>query len=163
MVSRNYNLSISMSTSRTKQIVIAGLFLCFGVMVCILGYTRIISLFKIMEVGGKGQAPERSLRVTIDKSQREQLFDQLSKFAEKHSFEHQITDFDKKGENFQYWMSRDDITIIASNPFDPGKFNIRFYAKYPGYPVDEEIVDELLNDLKSFISEIPNVTISEEK
>ena len=29
--------------------------------------------------------------------------------------------------------------------------------------MDEETVDDLLIDLKSFISEIPNVTITEEK
>jgi len=61
-------------------------------------------------------------------------------------------------------MSRDDIKIIASNiPPDPTRFPVRFYAKYPGSPVDEETVDDLLIDLKSFISEIPNVTITEEK
>jgi len=56
-----------MSAERTKQIVIAGLFLCFGVIVCILGYTRITSLFNMMEVGSNGQAPVRSL---MDKSNK---------------------------------------------------------------------------------------------
>ena len=60
-------------------------------------------------------------------------------------------------------MSRDDIKIISTNPFDPRIFRISFYDKYPGYPVDEETVDELVNDLKNFINEIPNVTITEKK
>jgi hypothetical protein len=60
-------------------------------------------------------------------------------------------------------MFRDDITINASiNRHDPNIVSIGFFAKYPGYPVEEETVDKLLNDLKSFISEIPNVTITEE-
>lgn len=63
-----------------------------------------------------------------------------------------------------FWMSRDDIRIIAGDvPPDPTRVPVRFYAKHPGYPVDEETVDELFSDLKSFISEIPNVTITEEK
>lgn len=118
----------------------------------------------MIEVGGSGQAPIRSLTLTIDKSKREELFDQLRKFSEKHGFEYQLTDFNTKGENFQFWMSREDIFITASNvPPDPTMVFIDFYRKYPGYPVDEEVVDELLNDLKGFISEIPNVTITEEK
>lgn len=153
-----------MSTDRTKIIVIIGLSLCFGLLLCIFGYTRIRSLFNMMEVSGNGQAPIRSLRLTIDKSQREELFDQLRTFAEKHGFEYELTDFNTNGENFQFWMSRDDITIIANNvPPNPARVPIRFYAKYPGYPVDEETVDELLNDLKSFLGEIPKVTITEEK
>ena len=153
-----------MSTNRTKVFVIVSLSLCFGLILCFLGYTRIRSLFNLMEVGSKGQAPIRSLRITIDKSQRERLFDQFRKFADKHGFEYQISDFNTNGENFQFWMSRDDITIIANNvPPNPTRVPIRFYAKYPGYPVDEETVDELFSDLKSFISEIPNVTITEEK
>lgn len=66
------------------------------------GYTRIRSLFNRMESGSSGQAPLRSLRLTIDKSQREELFGQLRKFADKHGFEYQITDFNTDGENFQF-------------------------------------------------------------
>ena len=55
------------------------------------------------------------------------------------------------------------MSIIANNvPPNPTRVPIRFYAKYPENPVDEKTVDELFSDLKSFISEIPNVTITEE-
>lgn|GEM_PF-2849269 len=153
-----------MSTDRTKVIVIASLFVCFGLILCVFGYIRISSLFNIIDAGSNGQAPVRSLRLTIDESQREELFDRLRTFAEKHGFEYELTDYNTDGENFQFWMSRDDITIIANNvPPNPTRVPIRFYAKYPGYPVDEETVEELLSDLKSFIGEIPNVTITEEQ
>ncbi|HEX9838030.1 MAG TPA: hypothetical protein VGA72_01720, partial [Anaerolineales bacterium] len=134
-----------MSTSRTKVIVIICLSLCFGVILCIFGYTRIRSLLDIMEVGSNSQAPIRSLRLTIDNSQRGELFDQLRKFAKKHGFEYELTDFNTNGENFQFEMSRDDISIIAGDvPPDATLVFIRFYAKYPGYPVDEETIDALL-------------------
>jgi len=114
--------------------------------------------------GGNGLAPVRSLTLTIDKSQREELFDRLQKFADEHAFETQLTDFNTNGENFQFWMSREDIFITAGDvPPDPTLVYISFDWKHPGDPVDEEVVDDLLNDLKDIINEIPNVTITEEK
>jgi hypothetical protein len=104
----------------------------------------------------------RSLTLTIDKSQREVLFDQLRNFSEKHGFEHELTDFNTNGERFQFWMSRDDIFITASDvPPDPSLVYIFFYD--PGSPVDEEVMDDLLSDMKNLINEIPSVTITEEK
>lgn len=143
--------------SNKKIVLIAGLSILF----CILGCTGFVMLMNKVEEGSS-QLPIRSLILTIDKSQREELFDQLRQFAEKHGFEFQLTDFNTNGENFQFWMSREDITITAANvPPDPKLVFIDFDRKYPGYPVDEEEVDQLLNDLKSFINEIPNVTITE--
>lgn len=107
--------------------------------------------------------PIRSLTLTIEKSQREELFDQLRKFADKHGFEHRVTDFNTNGEHFQFWMSGDDMFITASDvPPDPDLVDISLYGKNPGVSVDEEVVDDLVNDLKSFISEIPNATIVEQ-
>ena len=153
-----------MLTQRTKLIVIVCLSLCFAAMACVLVFPRIISLLNMMEIGSKGQAPIIRITLIIDKSQREELFDKLRNFAEKHGFEYELTDFNTNGENFQFWISRDDLRIIASNvPPDATRVSVRFYAKYPGYPVDEKVVDELFNEVKSLISEIPNVTITEEK
>jgi len=146
-----------MSADRVKLIITGCLYL--GAMLGALGCTL---LNKVAD--GISMEPVRRLRITIDESQREELFEQFQKFAEKHSFEIDITDFNTNGEHFQVWMSGDGIQIVADD--DPGNsrsVSIDFYGKYPGSPVDEETVDELLNELKSFISEIPNVTISEKK
>ena len=48
-------------------------------------------------------------------------------------------------------------------PGAPEKIDITFYEEDPTNPPSQEMVDKLFSDLKSFISEIPNVTISEEK
>ncbi len=135
--------------------------LLLGVLLCILGCIGCVALNTIDSDGE--QLPLRSLRVTIAEGQREELFDQLRKFADKHGFEYQIADFNTNGEIFQFWMSRDDIKIISRNPFDPGIFRISLYYKSPTVPASQETVDDLVNDLKSLISEIPNATISEEK
>jgi hypothetical protein len=111
---------------------------------------------------GNGLAPIRTITLTLDKSQRETFFSQLQKFAENHGFETRLTDFNTKGESFQFWMSRKDVFITASDvPPDPTLVYVFFY-KYSGATIDEEIIDELLNELKSFINEVPNVMIMEE-
>ena len=108
--------------------------------------------------------PVRRLRIRTNEGQREQLFEQFEKFAEKHNFEIRITDYGGRGEHFQVWISGDSIQIISEDvPGDSSLFGVDFYGKHPGYPVDEKTVDGLLNDLKEFISEIPGVTITEQK
>jgi len=132
--------------------------ICFTMLFATLGCALVNSAG-----GGNSLAPVRSLTLTIDKGQREELFDRLQKFSEKHAFEFRLTDFNTNGERFQFWMSREDVYITASDvPPDPALVYIFFYI-YPGSSIDEESVDKLLIDLKSYIGEIPNVTITEEK
>lgn len=114
--------------------------------------------------GGNSLEPVRRLRVTIDAGQREELFAQFQKFAEENDFKIEITDYGNRGEHFQVWMVRDNIQIISQDASDDLRvFSVYFYGLYPGSPVDEEAIDELVTELKSFIGEIPNVTITEEK
>ena len=114
--------------------------------------------------GGNSLAPVRSLTLTVDTSQREEFINQLQIFSEKHGFETEIDYFNIKGEHFQFWMLKEDIKITAGSvPPDPMLVYIAFYGNYPGVSVDEDEIDELLNDLKSYIAEIPNITITEEK
>ena len=150
-----------MPAKSTKLITYLLLGALLGAILCILGCIGLVALNTI--AGDSGQPPIRSLRVTIDESQREEFFDQLRKFADQHGFEISIRDSGLSNELFVVDMRRDDIEIISRNPFDPRIFRISFYDKYPGHPVNEETADELLNDLKSFIGEIPNITITEEK
>ena len=114
--------------------------------------------------GGNSLLPVRKLRVIINENQREELFTQFQKFAEDNEFKIEITDYGNRGEHFQVWMARDNIQIISQDASDDlREFSVYFYGKYPGVPANEETVDELLDDLKSYINEIPNVTITEEQ
>jgi hypothetical protein len=97
------------------------------------------------------------------RASRKSFFAQLRKFADKHKLEISIRDSGLSEGLFVVDMRKDDIEIIGRNPFDPRIFRIGFYDKYQGYPVGEETVDELVNDLKGFINEIPNVTITEKE
>ena len=61
-------------------------------------------------------------------------------------------------------MHRSDIKILAvGEPSTPTMISIYFYDEDSAHPVSKETVDDLFSDLKSFISEIPNVTITEER
>jgi hypothetical protein len=108
-------------------------------------------------------APVRSLTLTVDTSQREEFINQLQMFSDKHGFKTDISYHNIKGEHFQFWMSREDIKIVASSvPPDPTLVYLDLYGAYSGASIDEEEIDELLSDLKLFINAVPNVTITEE-
>ena len=154
---------ICMLTHQTKPILTIGLF------VSILSVLGCLSLKQIVEVAGdnREQLPIRSLVIRIDPSQRPELFEQFRKFADKQTFEIEISDYGSNGEIFQIWMLRDNIKIIANDlPGAPSSVKIKFYDQTRVTPVAEETIetiDDLVVDLKTFINEIPNVTITEEQ
>lgn len=147
--------SAGVCVSRYKISVVT-MCLCLSVL-----FATLVCVLSNSAGGGNGLAPARSLTLTIAKNQREVFFDQLRKFADENAFETRLTDFNTNGESFQFWMSREDVFITASDvPPDPTLVYI-FLTIYPGSSIDEETIDELINDLKNHISEIPNVTIEE--
>jgi len=107
--------------------------------------------------------PKKTLGVVIDLDQREKFFEQLKRFANAHDFDIHIGPTTPAGDTFNIYMSRKDVILIANNPFHPRGYDIAFYDKDPAIPVSEEVIDSLMSDLKRFISEVPNVTINEEK
>jgi hypothetical protein len=147
-------------TKFTKWIVIMCLSLCFVALACAFG-------FIVLQTTTQGQAPIRSLRVTINPSQREELFGQFQKFADKHGFEVVISDYGTGFESYVVEMQRDYIQIAAMhNSHDREIVEIGFYDETRATPVADktiDTIDELIIDLKNFISEIPNVTVTEKK
>jgi hypothetical protein len=133
--------------------------LCLGVIFATLGYTI------LNRTGGSGSLPPmRSLTLTIDISHRQDFFDQLQKFADKHDFRLVLKEYEKI-EHFRVEIWGDDILITTNDvPPDPTLVYISFYGNFPGAsgPVNEEVVDNLVGELKDLIYEIPNVTISEQ-
>jgi len=143
-----------MPTQHLKLRVIV--FMCLGILVITLG----CSLSNGMGYPNS-LAPVRSLTLTIDKSQREDLFVQLQKFSDEHDYKLALTEYEKI-EHFLVELWGDDILITASDvPPDPSLVYISFYWIDYGTQVDEEIIENLIVALKNLINEIPNVTISE--
>jgi hypothetical protein len=107
--------------------------------------------------------PLRSLHVVIDMEQRSDLFTQLRRFAEKHDFEILIRDVKVYPEGVYIEMTRDDLRIIAHDSANaPENITFGFYDRLP-ILLAQETVDDLVNDLKTFLEEIPNVTVEERK
>jgi hypothetical protein len=131
-----------MSANRTKFIATLSL----GVLLCIFAC---IGMAEISQKGSEGQAPLRRLRVMIEESQREELFAQLRKFADKHGFEIRIRKAGPTREGFFIQMFRDDLYIDGTvTRFDPKIVSIGVFDENPVHPTSEEIVDELFSDLK---------------
>jgi hypothetical protein len=145
-----------MPANRKKLIVI--IFLYFGILLCILGC---VGMKKALD--NSDNPPIRRLRITIDESRREELFAQLQEFADKHAFEFHLTFYDRDNKIFLVELVREDLEILAADvPKAPTKIDLRFLDRNSAYPTPEGTVDELVSDLKSFINEIPNVTVTEQ-
>lgn len=131
---------------------------CLGVLLFVVGY-----ILPNRTAYPNSLAPVRSLTLTMDRSQREELFEQSQRFSDKHTSKFVLTEYEQI-DHFKIEIWGDDILITASDVRpDPSLVYIFFYEKNLGASVDEETADELLNDLKSYINEIPNMTITEEK
>ena len=107
--------------------------------------------------------PLRSIDLSIDTSQSQQLIEQSKKFADKHGFKFQIAYYARNGTDFSIWMERKDVEVVTSSPFKTGDFSIEFYNNNCLHPTVASDIVDLVSDLKSLVSEIPSATITEEK
>jgi hypothetical protein len=146
-----------MSAKRAKWIVLIGSIV--AILICVFGCANLADNFNTKDPSEK--LPIRTLSIQIDENQREELFVQLRKFSEKHVLEFYLN-FYGGGETFSIEMRGKGIQIAALST-NTRKLNISFFEEDPTNPPSQETVDELYNDLKAFISEVPNVTITEEK
>ena len=109
------------------------------------------------------QKPRRSVDITINESQQEELFLKLRKFADKQAYAILIAPTALGPEGFIIQMWREDIKMIGANSYDPGKFQIGFYDTDRLYPATESELDDSVKELISILGEIQDVMIVEEK
>ena len=112
------------------------------------------------ENGAGTQHAIRVVRITIDPSQREELFTQLRKFADKWRYAIRIVPLDPSSKHFSVQMWRTDMKLSGLYPNDPGTLDIGFFYTDPAVPVPERYFDEEIRDLKILVNEIPNATFS---
>jgi len=148
-----------MSVNRSKSFTVG--YVLLGLMFCLAAGIVMITRYQKMNSCYNDRPPLRSIDVTIDTSQSEQLIEQLKKFADKNGFKYEIAYYTPNREDFSVWMTRKDVEVVISSPFNPGEFGIDFYNNDCIQPTVASDIDGLLTDLKSFISEIPNVTITD--
>ncbi len=107
-----------------------------------------------------GKSPRRTVDITIDTRHRQELFDQLRKFGAKHNFKVIIDPMNPSGDEFLIAMYGKDVEIFGGNPFELEKYDISLYDADSRSPVSDSVLDDLVNDLKSFVSEVPQSTFS---
>ncbi|HET9914443.1 MAG TPA: hypothetical protein VFQ13_21285 [Anaerolineales bacterium] len=105
--------------------------------------------------------PLISMDVTSDPSQSKQLIEQFRKFGFNNSFRLDIVNLDQDGNDFRIRMLRKDVEIITRKPLTPSEFRIEFYNRDCIHPTVAADLDDLVADLKNYIGEIPNVTVTE--
>jgi len=135
--------------------------LILGIVCCTFGCVSIAK-----NLGTKNSSekfPVRTLSIQLDPNQREELFDQLRKFSEKHRLEFHLSFYENQ-KIFLVEMYGERLHILAQPiPRASEKIDIDLYEQDPTNPPPQETIDELFNDLKKSIGEIPNVTITGEK
>ena len=126
-----------MATQRTKLRVVV--FICLGVLLFALG-----CILPNRTVYPNSLAPVRSLRITVEMSQREVFFDQLQKFPDKHTFEFTLSDYGTT-DHFLAEIWGENISTTASDVPGTSKFvTTSIYWLNFGTPVDDEMIGELL-------------------
>ena len=106
----------------------------------------------------------KALVLTIDENRKQEVLDQLKKFADKHSLDFKLS-FSSDKSLFYLEIYGDGFHIVGRLG---NKDNIltTFYIdsnnEIPNpTPFPQETFDELFNDLKNFLEEIPNATVTE--
>jgi hypothetical protein len=105
--------------------------------------------------------PLKTLAVTIDPGRDEQFIEQSRSFAFKYGFRFDIGTFDENSSDWRFHMIRKDIEVIARSLSSPGVFEIGFYNYDCIHPTTASDIEDLVNDFKSFMSDVPAVMITE--
>jgi len=107
--------------------------------------------------------PRRLVTVTIDQNQQDELFAQLQKFAEKWQYAIRIAPAVQGNDHFIVDLWRIDMKVIGVYLGASRELQVAFSYTESRRPVPDQHFDEEIDDLKSFISEIPNATFTVSK
>jgi len=103
--------------------------------------------------------PGRVMNITIDQSQQEELFAQLHKFAEKWRYAIRIRPTDLSG-IYRVDMWRSDIHVGGVYDDQYGELQLGFSDTESTRPTPAQYFEEEIQDLRNFMSAIPNSTFT---
>jgi hypothetical protein len=129
--------------------------------VCLL-FSLLLSIFACMTASSDpNRLSVKDLEITMDVNHLKEFRVQLRKFADIHSLKFEEAFYNKDHTYFAVFMETDDFHIVFHNNKDsPGEFSAAFFNE-ASPSISQQTLDELSNDLKGFVMEIPNVTIAE--
>jgi len=107
-----------------------------------------------------GYIPGRAVDITIDQSQQEELFAQLQKFAEKWRYAIRIAPVFEGSDDLHVGLWRTDMKVIGVYLSSSGELKLGFSDTESTRPTPAQYFEEEIQDLKSFMDEIPNSTFT---
>ena len=148
-----------MSAKQLKLILIVCLLA--GLLVC--GFACISLTRSINLKGNPNDLPVESFTIITELNQREEFFTQMRKFADKHTLKFALVVHSPDKASFAIQIDGDGFFITAvGTTISPREIDIGFYnAPYSPTLTPQETVDGLMDDIKHFVNEIPNVMITE--
>jgi regulator of replication initiation timing len=144
------------SSKHVKWILVVCLLV--GLLVCGVGCIRLTRSINLQ--GNPNSLSVKGLEITMDANQREEYFSQMRKFADKHSLRFELSSYSSDNKRFIIAMYGDGFHITSSNISNSPRIAIAFFNDATT-PTPQGTVDELMDDLKNFINEIPNTMITE--
>lgn len=102
--------------------------------------------------------PGRVVNITIDQSQQEELFAQLQKFADKWRYAIRIAPVFEGSDDIRADLWRTDMKVRGIYLSSSGELKLVFSDAELTRPTPAEHFEEELQDLKTFMHEIPNST-----
>jgi hypothetical protein len=115
-------------------------------------------------VNPTGRSPIKTLSIRIDPEQREELFTQMRRFADDHNLGFQLTFYSPLfRDKYLLVMQGASFHIFAAQISDPTKLDFNFMIDDPANPPSQENIDDLLDDLKTYVRGIPDLVIIEDK
>lgn len=160
MLAKYTKLALGMGASFLLGTILS-IVLCF-----VLGSLAVKTLNPVTGTSGssQGDAARKIVNITIDVSHRQEFFDQLRKFAAQHDFTILIDTRPSGDPYYLIDMRRDDVEIIGINPhWSVNEYTVSFHDADPAHRVPDSVMDNLVNDLRGFVAQVPGTTISVEK
>lgn len=151
-----------MSVERIKQN--AAIWLLSGLFIGILVGLN-INIIRINEmpevpVANPTFTPGRVVDITIDQNQQMKLFAQLQRFAEKWHYAIRIAPVFEGSDDFHIGLWRTDMKAIGAYLSSSGELKLAFSDTESTRPTPAEHFEEEIQDLKTFIDEIPSSTFT---
>jgi hypothetical protein len=136
------------------------MYLLLGLLLSILGCNSAMVPIKKALAPDPNSLPVKTLTISMDIDQREELFSQLQSFASQHSLE-LTTFYGANRKDFFFVLTGDGFHIsVLNTTISPGEINIPFYNE-ASPPVSQETINKLAMDLKNSLNKIPNIIIKE--
>jgi len=138
-----------------KSLVIAVVLLAAG------GWCSMASAGGSTEVKSESETPRFSLSVSIGKNSREQFFSAIRSFSESHAFAYRIAKSDRNGEHYLVQLWREDVKLVAVNPFSATEFQVDIYNTCTCEPtLPQSQVLALGAELRQSISQVKSATFA---